>query len=1562
MTIGAVARNCIRHTICFAYPAAKIRILSDIFTIFASWRNIKTTIIKRTIKIIWLTIVATAAFIFAGILTIQFPQVQTFVASKVVNILSERLDGEITFEKIHLKPFTTLVLKNAVITDRNPYTDPSDTSCFPVDTFFRAEYIIARFSFDGLFSHDALHLDKAYVSNAQLNLVTEDKSGTEGADTTYKDNLSRIFRLKPSGKPAVHDDKELFHIRKVEIDGMGFRMKNHGHRKQVHRGGIDWDDLDIKDIHIHARELQYKGGIMSGDADLISFKERSGFTVEEMSGKARVGRGKTIVEDLHIKDTWSDLYLNLYQMSYDSIKDFSNFIDCVRIEGDIEHSKLDFRTICYFAPELDGNRLNASISGKVSGYVSDFNIGKVKIATRDGEFSTMVSGRMKGLPDIGKTTLEASLENMFFTLSGLGRFVSHWIPDGELDMSGLAKGMLFSGHAKASGLMNKMKASLDISSIIGRARADVRFSNLVESGKAVGLKGIAKTDNLDLGIILGNDLLGRTSLSAGFATTLGEGSGFTADLDSLRITRLHLNGYDYSDIAAKGHIDSHAVNGTIISQDPNCNFMIQGGYAQSRNTGNSVYKLNASIGHADLNIMNLDKRGKSVVQFRTNADFTHTAGNNLVGKIGLGSIVLENDEGRYNIGDVVLSSHSTDKEYKVRLESRFADCSYSGTGPITDFVKDLNNITLKREVPSLFKDPSYRWTGNSYNLDLLCHDLQGVLSFALPGLYIESGTSLNVSITEDEQINAVLSSKRLALKRQYLKNITTTIDNADSSLNLKFYGEEFKLGTLKMNNNTIQVFADSDHIGVGYSYDNHSELENRGEFIIHGALSRDKEDVSLDMEIRPSNLYLNSREWSIQPSRIFIGDEDIKVERFGLTSGEQSVNVYGNASRAQKDTLTLALERFDISMINSVLPSDFGFKGALTGNIQLVSPLDDKGVLADLICDSTYFANVPLGILDIGTYWDEERNCFDIYAKNNLQGKSSIRANGLLFPDTGRLIADAALDKLDVSYAQPFLKDIFSEMGGTVSGRISVNGPMDRLAIRSEDTRFENVMLKVGFTNVPYYADGPFHINEKGLYFDDISIRDRFNGKGVLSGKIYYDYFSDMGLDARLKVEQIEAVNLSEADNDTFYGNLSATGNVSITGPMNSIRLNVDAVTAKTGQLHIPLSNSATAGGSTDILKFKELDKEIFIDPYELFVKHTDTKEKSQSDFRVNLKVNASPEVEAFIEIDKASGNVLSGRGNGRFELDIAEELFNINGDYTLSSGSYKFSAMGLVTRDFLIQDGSSIRFNGDIMDSSLDIDAIYKTKASIATLISDTTSVANRRTVECSIGITDKLSNPRLKFGIEIPDLDPMVKSRVESALSTDDKIQKQFLSLILSNNFLPDEQSGIVNNSSLLYSNVSEVMANQLNNIFQKLDIPVDLGLNYQPNERGNDIFDVAVSTQLFNNRVVVNGSVGNKQYSSGNTQNDVVGDLDIEIKLNRSGSFRLNLFSHSADQYTNYLDNSQRNGVGLMFQTEFNDFGQFIRNIFAKKETRQEAKRAEEQAIIEGGKNVLIIDSQK
>ena len=157
-----------------------------------------------------------------------------------------------------------------------------------------------------------------------------------------------------------------------------------------------------------------------------------------------------------------------------------------------------------------------------------------------------------------------------------------------------------------------------------------------------------------------------------------------------------------------------------------------------------------------------------------------------------------------------------------------------------------------------------------------------------------------------------------------------------------------------------------------------------------------------------------------------------------------------------------------------------------------------------------------------------------------------------------------------------------------------------------------------------------------------------------------------------------------------------------------------------------------------------------------------------------------------------------------------------------------------------------------------------------------------------------------------------------------------------------MPGTQSGIVNNSNsssnFIYSNLASIMSGQLNAVLQKLNIPLDLGLSYQQNEVGNDVMDVAVSTQLFDNMVSVNGSVGNRKFSSTSDEN-VVGDLDINVKLNKDGRFRLNIFSHSADDYTNYLDNSQRNGIGVSYQKEYDSLRSYLRRLFKKEEEEKD-----------------------
>ena len=354
------------------------------FYYFCKLDLINKRIIKKLLKISWTVIVAIAVVIFAGGLILQFPKVQTFAADKVVKKLSEKLDGDIRFEKIHLKPFTTFVLKNVAIIDRNPAIDPADTTKTPVDTFFRAEYIIARFTLNSLLKGESIGISRAYVSNAQMNLVLEDIY-ENGEKSTFQ-NLSRIFRIKKKEKKEKNPN-EIFRIKEVEIDNFGFALINHKERKIPRSGMIDWNDMSVSNVCISARDLKFKGGVMSGIVDKGSFKEKSGFNVSNLAGHAIVGNGKTIIKNLKIKDEWSDIAMPLYMMTYENVKAFSEYITDVKMDAEVSESVLNFKTIAYFAKALQGNDLGLTISGFASGTVDDFKFNNIKAVSNKGGFS-----------------------------------------------------------------------------------------------------------------------------------------------------------------------------------------------------------------------------------------------------------------------------------------------------------------------------------------------------------------------------------------------------------------------------------------------------------------------------------------------------------------------------------------------------------------------------------------------------------------------------------------------------------------------------------------------------------------------------------------------------------------------------------------------------------------------------------------------------------------------------------------------------------------------------------------------------------------------------------------------------------------------------------------------------------------------------------------------------------------------------------------------------------------------------------------------------------------------
>ena len=371
---------------------------------------------KKFLHILKILIVVIASIIAAAFIAIQAPAVQTFIAEKAVAKLKDATNADITFSHIHFKPFTQLIIDDLAVIDTAPIApEPGD---IPIDTLFRAGNISVKFSLSSLLGGEGLHFSQARIRNAQMNLVLEGEQV----------NLGRMFGLEAKEDTTAVPDKEIFSIGDVRIENMGYSMYNYGperivpegtYRKNGEQVGIDWTDLEVKDINLKGKNLKMRGKVIGGNLLEMTFRERSGFNCRHISGDARAGNGNVIIRNLKIRDDYSDLVLPFFAMRYAGATAFADFLNQVHLEGRIENSFLDFKTLTFFAPTLENTGLRAYVSGQVSGPVSNIQLKNVRVNMDDGSFAGTMNGRISNIPDIYDMRIDARLSACMFSSRGV---------------------------------------------------------------------------------------------------------------------------------------------------------------------------------------------------------------------------------------------------------------------------------------------------------------------------------------------------------------------------------------------------------------------------------------------------------------------------------------------------------------------------------------------------------------------------------------------------------------------------------------------------------------------------------------------------------------------------------------------------------------------------------------------------------------------------------------------------------------------------------------------------------------------------------------------------------------------------------------------------------------------------------------------------------------------------------------------------------------------------------------------------------------------------------------
>lgn len=1494
--------------------------------------------------------------LMAGLVLIQSPRVQTAAGRWAIGRLQDQLDADISFRMVSLRPFDALVLEDFVVLDRAP-------KLAGMDTVLSVHSLYATFSLRGLLTQSGAYVKRLSLDSITVNVATEvDPLSPSGSFT----NIERVLRLPYSeGDEEMHWGK-LVKAREVQLSRAKVRVVSQTSLPEtadqglsVEPGVIDWNDLQVYVRQLHLRGVQVADDLITGGVESLQAQETvTGLTIRDARARyVRVGQQRLRIDELvmQVDESYLDLASLQLDGSLDDYDDFENKVsmDIILRPG----TRVAMHTISHFGPGLDQMRFRGQVKGRVRGPVNKLTLENIAIHDLDNGVLVQTSGTIQGLPEVLDTRLDMHVGELGFNLKGLGGFVEAWAPGTELDLSGLARGEQFHFNGKVGGTLNSLLVKGDFQSRIGSLTADVSVRNAVDEQNPIRLGGAIQTRELNLGKLLDTDALGALDLRTGLEASLPDDGGLQVRIDSLHISRLHALGYDYSGISAVGNYSESAFDGRIIASDPNLNFIFQGLFNLSPRTRNAAYRFYASLGYADLHALHLDPREQSKLSFQASSNFIRTERRDLLGEVNLYDLALVSDSGPHDIGNIAIRAHANDNLHRVRFQSNFLEGSFVGDRSLMDFVNDLQDLVVQRDMPALLETEPRPWDGGSYELSLHLKDAQDLLDFLSPGMYVEKGTQARIKVESNGLVNASVQSGRIALEDKYIKDFHLHFDNEGGTQQAEITGSAVSLSGARILGSHLTLFADDNYFGLGYTFDNGEEEDTRAELYLTGELSREADGLALSAQAQPSNLYYKGNGWGLSSGEISYRKGRLGIDRLLAQHEDEILLVNGGYAPAGTDTLRVEMEKFDIGLLNTLggdLPT---LEGKATGRAVIISPASPMpGLLASITCDSTRVAGERMGQLQISSVWNEEHGRFEAYLRNQLNGRQSLDVEGWLNPSKNRLHAAAQLDGFNLAYAAPFLTSVFSDFRGGLSGQLTVDGPLNRLELGSRDLRLDDALLTLDYTQCTYKAEGPLELDTQGLHFKQVQLTDAEGGQGTLEGSVLFDSLQDLALslDTHLRVQEMQVLNLPRGMNPTLFGKVYATGRADITGPLNKILIDVNASTARSGEVHIPLSSGRT-DQDRQLLSFKQPEEEDLLDPYERMMAANRKTQESASNLDVRLRIRVTPDIKAYIDVDEESSLNATGSGNIELESSSSQDSFSLGGHYDITQGSFHFSVLNLVTRDFMIQEGSTVRFNGDINSTDMDVTGLYVTKASLANLISEETAV-NRRNVNCGIHITGRLQNPEVAFSIEVPDLNPTTQAMVDAALNTEDKIQKQFIYLLIAGNFLPAEESGITaGGSDMLFSNVSSIMSGQLNNIFQKLDIPLDLGLNYQATQSGSNIFDVALSTQLFNNRVIVNGSVGNKQQYGSTSANQVAGDLDIEIKLNASGSLRLNLFSHSADDLTSYLDNSQRNGGGITFQREFTTLRQFFQELFHPKRSS-----ARQGALLQQKTTTLQIDS--
>ena len=1463
------------------------------------------------------------AIIASVFVAIQDPIIQKFAVRFAGGYLSEKTGADIKVGRLAITPDFRVLIDDVSVKDLNN------------NDLAKIGSLKTKINIGDLLE-GKIHLEHVKLRDTKANLITY-----QGEDRM---NFAFLIDAFTSDPPKEKKSKPMeIIVDKISLKNVDFMLwnQNKADSLKTEKHLMDYSHLDLDDIVLEANGFYMYGDSIHANITSLSATELSGFELKHLETDVIVSSKGILLDGLQMETNNSRFDLDLH-MLYNGFDDFGSFVDSVVFDATIRPTDVMLSDIGVFTKVMYQMPDRVKFEGRFTGPIEHFRVDDIKAQLGK---STTFNGSISMHPldfENGEHTL--NVKNMNFTYDDLANFYipsrTKTIPMPE-SLRAMEKGKL---SLDFKGSYNNFTSDISLKSGIGDIDASIARAKDAKGNNQ--FSGHVNAERVKAGLVANaSKYVGDLDLNADFTATFPKNGSPEFWVDG-QATQAQLLGNHIAEVKMDGSLKENRFKGKIKVDDDDL-FLDFNGLIDFQNKKHPKSDFEAVIRNANLHTLHLfNEEEISELSTKIYVNMTGFDLDDLEGVVQLDSTLYRDSRGSYFMEDFSASLVNDNlMQRRINVNCDFLDFEMAGQINFASLM-----MTLNEYADSFVHFPVWQSNREEFQKYKLKHDVdqdfivqltlkdtKTISRLLMPSVSIAKNTTLNGTFTSrSNSLNLTMRSKNVQVGALSFNNIElksfnmmkaafatlkldeikyTNITEADT---LELGVENFGI-TTRMTNDTIFSRIHWDDDGEG----------DRNKALIETYFHPHEQGGIFS--IKQADLVVNDSTWTASPDNfIDIVDGRVNISNLMFAHNKQLIRADGIVPMNDGDTLSVQLRSFDVSNFDFFfLTKGFDVDGFITGDATLSSLKTSPMILADVRIDQLGLDGDPIGDAVIESVWDNEDKAVEVDANIFNQDKRMLNIYGSYYTakEDDNLDFTINLDSLRLAIASPFLTGVVSRMQGFGSGRVDITGSLKKPDINGR-IKVVDGGCKVNYLNTFYTFNPTVLIDNKTISFENLVLTDTLNNTALVEGQINHNRFKDINLDLKLHPRSFLAMATTSQDNDSFYGTAVANGLVTVKGPFDNISLDIKAMTRNGTDITIPLNKASTV---------KENDFIVFINPNEEVEEEevVEPVKKKKSNFALDLDVTANKDAVLKIILPSDLG-LIEASGNGNVKLGMAtKEAMKMYGNYTIETGRFNLNFKNLVTKMFTLQKGGTISWSGSPTDGRINATGVYTVKSSLADLgvqIDSTLSNGSNVNVECLIHLKDALLNPTISFGMRLPNATEDITQTVYSLIDTTNQavMTTQALSLLVLGRFAYAGGSASASQNMDLGSILSTQM---------QFDITKNLNLGFSYHYGNIDSFDeyqVALRTQLFEDRLIIETNVGLMSSNNASNASNIVGEFDLYYKLSKDGRLQGHFYNHS-NYNTNFNNfaidrrSPYTQGLGLSYSRSFRKFRDLFRKTY-------------------------------